>query len=77
MVVPNTDTRPFIFIGDDGKKIECRVVAFNIDDSKGTVKAVTWPAIPKSAKCFTYDGGYRAFDPDTGIVSGKTSIQPE
>ena len=76
MIVPNSNHLAFVFLEDAGKKVESRVVAFDIDD-KGTVKAITWPSVPKGAKCFVYDGGYRAFDPATGIVSGPASIQPE
>lgn len=77
MIVPNSNHLAFVYLDDANKKVESRVVAFDIDDSKTTVKAITWPPVPKGAKCFVYDGGYRAFDPATGIVSGKSSLQPE
>ena len=76
MIVPNSNHLTFVYLDDANKKVESRVVAFDIDD-KGSVKAITWPSVPKGAKCFVYDGGYRAFDPATGIVSGPASIQPE
>lgn len=76
MIVPNSNHLSFVYLDDAGKKVESRVVGFDIDD-KGTIKAITWPSVPKGAKCFVYDGGYRAFDPATGIASGPVSIQPE
>jgi hypothetical protein len=77
MIVPNTNQLTFVYLDDANKTVDARVVAFDVDDSKTTVKAITWPSVPKGARCFVYDGGYRAFDPATGIVSGPASLQPE
>jgi hypothetical protein len=76
MIVPNQDIRPFIFVNADGVKTECRVVAFDIDD-KGSVRAITWPSIPRGAQAYVYDSGYRRFDIATGVASGPATIQPE
>jgi hypothetical protein len=76
MIIPNQDIRPFVFMNADGKKSEARVIAFDIDD-KGSVKAITWPAIPKGAQAYVYENGYRHLDIATGIVSGPATIQPE
>jgi hypothetical protein len=76
MIIPNQDIRPFVFMNADGKKSEARVIAFDIDD-KGSVKAITWPTLPKGAQAYIYENGYRRYDISNGTVFGPATIQPE
>ena len=77
MIIPATYDRHLVFLNDQGKQIAFKIVGFDVSD-KGAATPITYPAVPKSARCFSIEAdGFRVFDLNTGIASGHGLTQPE
>ena len=77
MLIPANYDRHLVYLNSEGKQVSFKVIAFDVDD-KSNVKPITFPSVPKAARCFSVEAdGFRLFDLATGIASGHGLIQPE